>query len=543
MNDLQSTGSVMAPSSPETPARDASRDVGRGPRLLSRLGHLAPAVIAAGFVAGLVAVGVHTGWALPKFSTLLGKQAAEKDDWCQEHSVADSQCVECRKECMPPGKGFGWCSVHGVHECPLCHPETAQLPQLPVVSQDDLDRAARGLAFAPRVKNNSKCKLNQRRIQFTSAEAAARLGIDVAPAARATVREAVVANGEVVYDPRRVARLASRASGTVWRVDKQVGDLVRQGDVLAIVDCVDVGRAKAEFMQALTQLDLKATVAARLRDLVSSAVSAQSLRDAEAALEEAQVRVLTAEQALLNLGLPVRAAEFKDLSPAEMARRLQFLGLPESLARTLDQEASSNLLAVTSPLDGEVVKRSVAVGEQADPARVLFVVADTRQMWLLLNVRAEDADLVKPGLAVQFRHDEHDRQDSWDRGTVSWVSPAADEKTRTVPVRVEFPNSDRRHRARTFGSARVVLRTETDAIVVPADAVHWEGDCNVVFVRDKRFDEPGSPKVFHVRSVRIGAKDGGNIEIVAGVLPGELVATRGSGTLRSELLKNDLGAG
>jgi cobalt-zinc-cadmium efflux system membrane fusion protein len=112
-----------------------------------------------------------------------------------------------------------------------------------------------------------------------------------------------------------------------------------------------------------------------------------------------------------------------------------------------------------------------------------------------------------------------------------------------VPVRVEFPNPDGRHHARTFGTAQVILRKEPRAVVVPNEAVHWEGDCNVVFVRDKRFDEPGVPKVFHVRSVRPGVKNGPNTEIIAGLLPGELVATRGSGILRSQLLKNNLGAG
>jgi cobalt-zinc-cadmium efflux system membrane fusion protein len=131
-------------------------------------------------------------------------------------------------------------------------------------------------------------------------------------------------------------------------------------------------------------------------------------------------------------------------------------------------------------------------------------------------------------------------------GTVAWVSPAADEKTRTVPVRVAWPNENGRHHARTFGTAQVVLRHTDSALVVPSSAVHWEGCCHVVFVRDKDFDT--SPyKVFHVRKVRPGAADpalnGAVTEIAAGLLPGEVVATTNSGILRSELLKNDLGAG
>jgi membrane fusion protein, heavy metal efflux system len=64
-----------------------------------------------------------------------------------------------------------------------------------------------------------------------------------------------------------------------------------------------------------------------------------------------------------------------------------------------------------------------------------------------------------------------------------------------------------------------------------------------VFVRDKDFQKPDAPKVFHTRSVRVGAKDETNTEIVAGVLPGELVAVKNSGVLRAELLRGNLGEG
>ena len=78
---------------------------------------------------------------------------------------------------------------------------------------------------------------------------------------------------------------------------------------------------------------------------------------------------------------------------------------------------------------------------------------------------------------------------------------------------------------------------------VPNEAVQWEGCCNVVFVRDKDYLKEGSPKVFHVRKVRLGAKDEKNTEIIAGVLPGEWVATGGSGLLLNELLRDNLGEG
>jgi cobalt-zinc-cadmium efflux system membrane fusion protein len=113
-----------------------------------------------------------------------------------------------------------------------------------------------------------------------------------------------------------------------------------------------------------------------------------------------------------------------------------------------------------------------------------------------------------------------------------------------VAARAELPNPQGRLRDETFGAGRIILREEKEAIVVPNEAVHWEGCCHVVFVRDKDFfHAQDSPKVFHVRTVRVGAKNEKYTEVIAGVLPGEVVASKGSDVIRAELLKNSLGEG
>lgn len=495
--------------------------------------------VCSAMVTGLVVAGQRFGWVAPKISSLVADAKAETDGWCEEHSVPESECVECKAELLPRGKASGWCKTHGVHECPLCHPEVSQVRPVPVVTAEDRAVADRAMAV-PRVENTKNCKLHERRIQFASAETVERLGIQVAPVVRGRVAERLTANGEIVFDPDRVARLSPRSGGTVWRVEKQVGDRVKEGDLLALVEAAEVGKAKAEYGLALSQLDLRSKALATLRES-AGVVAPRQIDEAETALEEAKAQLLAASQRLGTLGLAVRDSDFVGKAPAAVTEKLQFLGVPEAVVATLAARTrSSNLLAVRSPIAGEVIERSAAAGEAADPAKPLFVIADPSRMWLMLDVRLEDARRLAPGLTVRFRHSGHGE---WDEGRVSWVSPAADEKARTVAVRVDLDNSGGRHHARTFGQAEVVLRDEPRAVVVPSEAVHWEGDCHVVFVRDRRFEADGSPKVFHTRTVKPGAADGGRTEIVAGVLPGELVATRQSGVLRSELLKNNLGAG
>jgi cobalt-zinc-cadmium efflux system membrane fusion protein len=162
-------------------------------------------------------------------------------------------------------------------------------------------------------------------------------------------------------------------------------------------------------------------------------------------------------------------------------------------------------------------------------------------MWLMLDVRQEDASHISLGQTVLFQAS--DIKSEPIKGAIDWISTSTDDKTRTVKVRIDLPNPDRKLRANTFGTGRIVLRDEPNATVIPTEAVHTDGDCSIVFVRDKNFFKEGSPKFFHIREVRLGVKDGDKTEVIAGLLPGEVVAAKNSMVLEAQLLKSNLGEG
>jgi cobalt-zinc-cadmium efflux system membrane fusion protein len=525
----------------EVPPRVETAEAERRFRVLSRLGHYIPTLAVTVLLAGLGAYGHHSGWKLPKFSALTGNGIAARDDWCEEHAVPESQCVECSPDLLPRGKDHGWCKEHGVANCPLCHPEVAQLKQTSVVTEADRQQTARTLAAAPRPENNAICKNYRRRIQFASLEALKKAGIDVGLVERRPISESVLANGQITYDQTRFANLSSRLPGTVWHVEKNVGDRIRAGEVLALVDAAEVGRAKTELVQALSQEELNRKALKRLESL-TEVVAGRQVQEAQAGFVQARSRVLSAQQALGNLGLPVNVEQLRALPEEKLAERLRLLGLPESVAEHLSpDETTANLLPVKAPMDGIIVARQVVAGEMVDASRVLFQLADTSRMWLTLNVSVEDASKLALGQPVRFRPDGSRDEVN---GKLAWISTTADQQTRMVTVRAELPNPKGQLRNETFGSGRIVLREEREAITVPNEAIHWEGCCHVVFVRDKGFfDGQQSPKVFHIRAVRLGVRNGKFTEIIAGVLPAEVVATNGSDVLRAELLKNSLGEG
>lgn len=499
----------------------------------------APTWCVLALLGGIGWYGHHTGWAIPKFAALRG-ELPPKDDWCGEHSVPESLCVECNADLLPRAKAHGWCQEHGVHECTLCNSGVAQLRKPVTVTPVDLERAKQALAFTPRSSNNAICKLHQRRLQFADEQAVEKVGIDVEAAWRAAVVEFVAAPGEIGYDQTHVAHLSSRSAGTVWKVFKHLGQEVKAGDVLALVEAAEVGKAKAEVLQALATLQLKTQTLASVKES-GGAVPPARVREVEAEVREAEIRLGAGCQALTNLGLRIDEIDAQAMRLEQLKAKLNLLGLSDPLLSTLDQrKLTTNLLPLVAPMDGLVVSRDVVAGEVVDPKRILFEVVDTRYLWLTFDVKNEDAARIKIGQPVRFKPD-NGRDDL--TGHVAWRSSQVDPKTRTVKVRADITDAERKLLANTFGSGQIILRQEAQAVVVPNAAVHWEGCCHVVFVRDKGYLQPNAPKVFHTRTVRLGAVNDTQTEIIAGLLPSELVAVKNSGVLKAELLRGNLGEG
>lgn len=518
---------------------------GRGASLWTRLKGFIPTVTLIAVLGGIAFWGHSTHWTLPKFSTLAGTEVAKIDDWCEEHGVPESTCVLCNPELLPNQPDYGWCSEHGVHNCTLHHPDVAQLKELPVITPADFERAARGLATRERDENNQACKAYQQLIQFSSVEAVKQAGVDVELIEQQAISETIAGNGEISYDQTRFANISSRAPGAIWKVTKQIGDQVKAGDVLAVVDSMLIGQAKGILVDALVQESLSQRTRDRLRGIGEGVVAGRQVIEAEADFEKARVDVLKAQQTLANLGLTVDVEQLRGLSYEQQIAHLRELANVESGDEIAidggSQGLSANLLPIRAPMDGTIVARNVVAGEVVESSNVLFQIADTSRMWLTLNVPLEEATHLSMGQSVRFRPDGSKQDIS---GKLSWISTSADQETRMLEVRAELPNPDGLLRNEIFGAGVVVLREEPEAVVVPNEAVHWEGCCHVVFVRNKHyFESPESPKVFHVRPVRVGVKNDGSTEIIAGVLPGEVVVTTGSDVLRAQLLKNSLGEG
>lgn len=379
-------------------------------------------------------------------------------------------------------------------------------------------------------------------VRFPSAEALARSGIEVVPVERRPLVSELDVAGVIDYDERRTAQLSSRVAGTIWRVEKHLGDVVRKGEVLLVIDSQDVGRLKAEFLNALVTFESRREQLTILEE-VQGAVMGRQVREARAALREARIHLVNDEQALVNLGLPVAISDYESLGDEERAERIRSVGLPAGMLANLEGDlVTSNLLPLSAPFDGVVVGRDAVVGEVVEAARPIFEVADVSRMIISLKVDKEDADKVAIGQPVRFRPDGSDEEY---QSRVSWIATEVDQATRTLQVRAEVENTpslpDAAHaglRAHTFGSGRIEIDRRGTALVVPRRSVQWDGTRWVVFV-------PEGESAFTAREVRPGIRDGDVVEVVCDPpdLPPDHVVGSGSHVLKSQVLLERMESG
>jgi len=191
-------------------------------------------------------------------------------------------------------------------------------------------------------------------------------------------------------------------------------------------------------------------------------------------------------------------------------------------------ESSESLASyrLRSMIDGVVIAKHITRGEAVSTESETFVVADLSTVWVDLSVYQRDLDRVAVGQPVVISAGDDGPEAS---GSISYVAPVIDERTRTAIARVVLPNPEGRWKPGLFVNGLVTVDKMQAGVAVPRSALQKLGDETVVFVPDSDGLEP--------RPVRTGRSDRERIEIVAGLAPAERFVSRGSFILKSELEK------
>jgi RND family efflux transporter MFP subunit len=223
--------------------------------------------------------------------------------------------------------------------------------------------------------------------------------------------------------------------------------------------------------------------------------------------------------------------------------RIDGLAQPQSLFAMIRATHAANpqgtLVAYSdnsSVIAGTVVERSAVVGAPVSPMDVLFRIADLSSLWLVANIPETQLRQVRRGQPVKVTLDA--LPDITVDGRVSFVADAVRSDTRTVDVRVVVPNADGRLKPGMFARVRIETGAtnspSVSGVVIPGVAVQRLAGATVVFVQT-------GPREFTARPIAAEETAGGQVLVVDGLNPGEVVVTRGSFILKAEAVRGQSG--
>jgi cobalt-zinc-cadmium efflux system membrane fusion protein len=327
-------------------------------------------------------------------------------------------------------------------------------------------------------------------------------------------------NGSVGYDENRLLQVAANVKGRVTSIPVDLGSRVKAGDPLLVIESVDLGRTREEFVKELSSFNVSASAHERAKKLVeANAISSGEFQAREGDYFAKKAAVASAERTLHLYG-----------DSEEAVARLRAIagGLAHSAA-------DGATLTLRAPFAGRVIDRKVTPGALFEALQPLMTLADLGSVWVFLNAYEKDLALLHDGLPVTLRTDAYPQETF--RGRVDFLGSVVDPQTRSVRVRATVENRSEKLRPGLFVKAQVEVprpQSETHPIVaVPQAALQTLEGRATVFV----LTEPG---LFVRRLVETGHTFEGFTEVLSGVKPGDVVVTEGSFVLKSEFAKASL---
>jgi membrane fusion protein, heavy metal efflux system len=315
---------------------------------------------------------------------------------------------------------------------------------------------------------------------------ALRKALTVQPARARPVNAKIELPAVVESDPARTAAVLTPLSGRLVSLKVALGDRVKKGQELGIIDSPDLGQAYDD--------DAKAADTLRLAD-----------------------KNLERQEGQHRIG----AASDKDLDQAKSDRAQAQAEFTRTQARLRMLGASadkSHLLIVTASMSGSITALSVAPGDMInDPTQALMTIADLSTVWVTALVPEKDVKAVYKDESAEVTLSAY--PDKVLRGKVLFVSDVIEPDSRRNKIRIAFANGDYALKPNMFATVTVIGPDKAE-IVVPSSALLMNNDRTSVFVAT-------APWTFERRTVDPDLGDGATVAIRSGLAAGDQVVVKG----------------
>lgn len=306
----------------------------------------------------------------------------------------------------------------------------------------------------------------------------------------------------VLANPERLANVAPRVSGRIVSAGAKLGDRVKQGQTLAVLDSIEVGEAQSSYAQVASEAAVAKAAFERAERLVKEqVVPAKEYQRAQGEYQRTQAQLRAATEKLKMLGVSTPGG------------------------------GAASSFPLIAPLSGTVIERKAVIGELAKPEDRLFVVADLSRVWVEANIPERQLAHVRTGAPAQASVAAY--PDQVFRGKVNVVGAVFDKETRTAKAIIELDNAKGMLRPNMFANVAIQTGESRELLAVPELAVTLVQGVPTVFVQEG--------EGFEARPVELGERLGGKVVVSSGLKPGEQVVTEGVYALKARMLKSQIG--
>ena len=301
--------------------------------------------------------------------------------------------------------------------------------------------------------------------------------------------------GAVAYNAFRTTPVITQVSGPVSRIAVVVGQKVHQGDSMLFVASPDYSQLRSNYLKARDAYALAKKASARAKDLYEhKAIAEQNLEQAQSAEVQAG----------------------GDLASARAALKVIGINDPDALV----ESPPSPEVPVKAPISGLVVEQDVAAGQLLQPGTTqCFMISDTSNVWVLVNIYQKDLPYVRVGDPVSIQTDTYPQAF---RGRISYVAASLDPNTRTLAARIDTNNPGEKLKKDMYVTATVDAGKIPNAIALPDAAILRDSE-NQPFVY-----AAVSSNRFGRRSVTLGESTNGVTQVTSGLKVGDQVIGDGS---------------
>ena len=317
--------------------------------------------------------------------------------------------------------------------------------------------------------------------------------------------------GQIDFDEQALTRIGASVTGRVTQINAQLGNEVKKGDTLALINSSELSNSQLAYLKARSEKEFHRRTVQRAKTLFEAdVISAAELQRRESEYEVASAQTRAAQDQLRVLGVNLKAME-----------ELATTGAIDSVA------------SVMATIKGVVVERKVTTGQVVQPADVLFTVADLSRVWAVAQVPEQQVAQVKVGQSVRIEVPALENEKLI--GKLIYVGQTVNPESRTVLVRTELDNTSGRLKPSMLASM-LIESTPTKRVVVPITAIVREQDADYVFIEEK----PGS---FRLKPVRLSSEHNGQRVVLDGLSQGMRIVSDGAFHLNNHRNLKDMEKG